>query len=232
MDDANRLADLSGQLADPARAAMVLSLMDGSLRPTADLQLAANVSASSASTHLSKLVKARILTTFKQGRVKSYRISNGAVAHAVEALTIISSPRIVIGQVARSSINPFSFARTCYDHLAGRLGVELVAALQAKRLLVPVERGYELTGDGERWLESMGINGGELRAERRQFALQCLDYTERKPHLAGALGAALLARMIEMKWLAKSRIPRALRLTVQGRKELAKRLNIDIPEFR
>ena len=132
MDDAKNLAALTGQLADPARAAMILSLMDGSSRPTGELQMSANISPSSASTHLSKLVNAKVLSVMKRGRLKYYRISNAAVAHAIEALTVIASPGTAIQQVARSSINPFSFARTCYDHLAGKLGVEIVGALLGK----------------------------------------------------------------------------------------------------
>lgn len=229
MEDAKKLADISGHFADPARAAMVLSLMDGAVRSTADLQLAANVSASSASMHLSKLVGSRILTVLKQGRVKYYRISNAVVAHAVESLTIAASPASAIRQIARSPVNPFAFARTCYDHLAGRIGVEVTNALQAKAFLVPTANSYELTEEGSEWMNSLGIDCAALRSQRRQFAPQCLDYTERRSHLAGALGAALLLRMIELNWFARSRVPRALRLTVQGKIELGKRLNINIP---
>lgn len=229
MDDAEKLADLTGNLADPARAAMILTLMDGSIRPTGDLQLAADVSASSASMHLSRLVDARILKTLKQGRVKYYRISNAAVAHAIEALTIIASPGAHLRQIARSPLNPFSFARTCYDHLAGKLGVEIASAAQAASFLVPTGKSYELTERGDGWLQSLGINSAGVRRERRQFAPQCLDYTERQSHLAGALGAALLRRLIELNWVAKSRVPRAIRLTIKGKVELRERLGIDFP---
>jgi len=229
VDDAKKLADLSGHLADPARAAMVLALMDGTVRPTGDLQLAANVSAASASMHLSKLVSARILTVRKHGRVKYYRISNAAVAHAIEALTIVASPGTLLRQLARSALNPFAFARTCYDHLAGRLGVEIVSGLQAKGILLPAGNCYQLTEEGDHWLKSIDIDSASLHRERRQFAPQCLDYTERRPHLAGALGAAILRRMIELNWLARSRVPRALRVTIQGKVELRNKLDINIP---
>lgn len=228
MDDATKLADFTGQLADPARAAMVLRLMDGEPRPTGDLRESANVSPSSASMHLSKLVNARILTTHKHGRTKYYRISSAAVAHAIEALTVVASPGTVFRQVARSALNPFAFARTCYDHLAGRLGVEIVIALQTRRLLVPAGKRYELTEKGAEWLESLDISPDSLRQERRQFAPQCLDYTERRPHLAGSLGAALLRRMIELNWVAKSRVPRAVRVTIEGKVQLSKLLGINV----
>jgi DNA-binding transcriptional ArsR family regulator len=230
MDDAKKLASLSGQLADPARAAIVLSLMDGSSQPTGELQAAANISPSSASIHLSKLVNARVLSVIKRGRLKYYRISNAAVAHAIEALTIIASPGTAVRQVARSSMNPFSFARTCYDHLAGKLGVEIVAAMQRKEIIEPAGKLFEVTDGGLEWLHEFGIDCHALLAERRLFATQCLDFTERRYHLGGALGAAFLSRMMELEWLASSRVPRSVRLTTKGRTNLGKKFDLEFSD--
>src|SRR5215471_935859 len=119
--EAGDLARLSAQFADPARARMVMRLMDGGSRSAGELGLAANVSPSSASGHLSKLVSSGILTGSKVGRQKHYRIATAAVAHAVEALLCLTSPATALRNAARSPLNPFAFARTCYDHLAGRL---------------------------------------------------------------------------------------------------------------
>ncbi|HSS98870.1 MAG TPA: helix-turn-helix transcriptional regulator [Terriglobales bacterium] len=226
MDDAKNLATLSGQLADPARAAIVLNLMDGSSQPTGELQVAANVSPSSASAHLSKLVNAKVLSVVKHGRLKYYRISSAAVAHAIEALTVVASPAAV-RRVARSSINPFSFARTCYDHLAGKLGVEIVSALQGKKIIRAAGKAFDVTDAGYEWLQDFGLDCDALREERRLLATQCLDFTERRYHLGGALGAAFLSRMIQLEWLAKSRVPRSVRLTTKGMAELGKRLNLE-----
>jgi predicted transcriptional regulator len=223
-DEAKRLADLSAHLADPARAAMVLKLMDGSSRPTGELMLEANLSSSSASIHLAKLVRARLLKVTKAGRNKYYRITTAAVAHAVEALDTIASPRAAVRVVVRSRLNPFAFARTCFDHLAGKIGVQLANALQKEGLLRISGRNYEVTEKGVRWFSDFGINLGELQAGRRRLAPQCLDFTERHPHIAGALGAALLQRMIELDWIRKTRVPRAVRLTATGRTELGRRL--------
>jgi DNA-binding transcriptional ArsR family regulator len=227
MDEANQLAKLSAQLADPVRAGIVVSLMDGSSRPTGELQISGNVSPSSASTHLSKLVSARILTVVKQGRVKYYRIATAAVAHAVEALSIVASPGTVIQRTARSSLNPFSFARTCYDHLAGKLGVEIVTAIQRMNVIRASGKNYEVTASGSLWLKEMGIDWQELQSGRRLLATQCLDFTERRHHLSGALGAALLERMIELGWIVKSRVPRAVRLSAKGKVELRERLCLE-----
>jgi DNA-binding transcriptional ArsR family regulator len=229
-EEAKELAQLSAQLADPARATMIMSLMDGSARSAGELGLTANVSPSSASGHLAKLVNSRILTDSKQGRHKYYRIATAAVAHAVEALQIVASPNTVLRQVGQSTLNPFAFARTCYDHLAGKLGVEVTASLQRQKILSLAGKGYEITGKGSDWLEEFGINCQELKLERRQLALQCLDFTERRPHLSGALGAALLARMIELDWIAKTRIPRSVRLTSKGKTELSRKLHIVFTE--
>jgi DNA-binding transcriptional ArsR family regulator len=227
MDEANQVAKFSAQLADPVRAAIVVSLMDGSSQPTGELQIAANVSASSASMHLSKLVGARILTVVKQGRVKYYRIATAAVAHAVEALSIVASSGTVIQTAARSSLNPFAFARTCYDHLAGKLGVAIVTAIQREKIIRASGESYEVTASGSDWLNEMGIDWQDLQSGRRLFATRCLDFTERRHHLSGALGAALLERMLELNWIVKSRVPRAVRLSAKGKMELSERLHLD-----
>jgi DNA-binding transcriptional ArsR family regulator len=227
MDAAEQLANLSAQLADPARAAIVLSLMDGGSQPTGALQISASVSASSASNHLSRLVDAGVLTVAKRGRLKYYRIATAAVAHAIEALSVVASPAAAIQMAARSPINPFSFARTCYDHLAGKLGVEIAVALLREDFIRPAGKHYEVTEAGYGWLDEMGIHCAQLRLQRRSFASQCLDFTERRHHLSGALGAVLLARMIEQGWLLRSRVPRAVRLTAKGKIELGKRLHLD-----
>lgn len=230
MDEANELAKLSAQLADPARATMVVSLMDGAARPTGELQIAANVSPSSASMHLSKLVAARILTVVKRGRLKYYRIATAAVAHAVEALTIVASPGTAVQKAARSSLNPFAFARTCYDHLAGKMGVVVVTALQGEQFIRAQGSGYEVTARGAEWLRELGIDCDELARGKRAFAAQCLDFTERRHHLAGALGAAWLDRLVELDWIVRSRVPRAVRLTGKGKVELSKRLRLRFTE--
>jgi DNA-binding transcriptional ArsR family regulator len=224
--EAEDLAKVSAQFADPARAAMVISLMDGSSRSAGELGLVANVSPSSASGHLSKLVNSGILTDSKIGRQKRYRITTAAIARAVEALLVAASPITALKHIGTSSLNPFAFARTCYDHLAGKLGVEVTAALESQKMIRRTEKGFEVTLRGYEWLDELEIDWRQSKLEKREFALQCLDFTERRPHLAGALGAALCARMIALGWLAKTRVPRSVRLTAEGQKQLSKRLQL------
>ncbi len=224
--ESDDLAKLASQFADPARARMVVTLMDGSSRSAGELGFVANVSPSSASGHLSKLVDSGVLTVLKLGRQKYYRIATAAVARAVEALQVIASPGTALRQLGRSSLNPFAFARTCYDHLAGRLGVEITAALERHRLIRFTEHAFEVTGAGFDWLDALEIDWRKLKSEKRAFALARLDFTERRPHLAGALGAALCARWIDLGWLIKTRVPRVVRLTAEGRNALSAKLAI------
>ena len=224
--EADDLAKVAAQFADPARAKMVVSLMDGSSRSAGDLGLAANVSPSSASGHLSKLASSGLLTVSKMGRQKYYRLTTAAVARAVEALQVIASPGRPLAHMGASVLSPFAFARTCYDHLAGKLGVEITAALERQRIIRRRETAFEVTGHGFDWLDRLEIDCRKLKAEKRAFAPQCLDLTERRPHIAGALGSALCARFIEAGWLVKTRVPRVVRLTAQGSSELSKRLHI------
>ena len=226
-DNAAPIAELATQLADPSRVKLVLTLMDGNARAASELAFAANLSAPSASMHLAKLVRAHILTVKSQGRNKYYRISGSAMAHAIEAISVAAaSPVSVKGRHPSRRFqfaNPWAFARTCYDHLAGRLGVELADALLRHEYLVISGGAYKVTPEGETFLSELGIDCSQLYG-RRVFATQCLDWTERRSHIGGALGALLLSALLRKGWLANSRVPRLVRLTGRGESELSRQL--------
>lgn len=226
MDEEKILADLAARLADRSRATMVVSLMDGSSRPGSELALLASLSAPSASMHLSKLVQGGVLSVRSQGRNKYYRIATPAMAHAIEALGVASSIGIRDQSRRRLFVNPWGVARTCYDHLAGKLGVELALALQRRAYIKVKGREFELTPAGELWLEEFGVDWRALKSMKRSFAPQCLDWTERRYHIAGALGSALLNRMLELRWLKKSWAPRLIRLTAKGELGLNQMLSV------
>jgi DNA-binding transcriptional ArsR family regulator len=231
MDDGAKLAELAAQLADRSRTKMVLSLMDGSSRPASELALLANLSAASASMHLAKLVRAGILVAKSQGRNKYYRIATPAMGHAVEALGVASLSVTNHAPSGRALFtNPWAFARTCYDHLAGKLGVELALALQRRAYLTAAGRAFELTAAGEIWLAEMGIHRKALDTRKRLFAPECLDWTERRYHIAGALGSALLVRMFELGWLKKGWAPRLVKLTAKGEIELKRTLSLVVAD--
>jgi DNA-binding transcriptional ArsR family regulator len=226
MDEDAKLADLAAQFAHRSRTTMVLSLMGGDSRPASELALLANLSAPSASMHLAKLVRAGILSVKSQGRSKYYRIATPAMAHAIEAFGAASSLTIQSKTERKLFANPWGFARTCYDHLAGRLGVELALALQRRAYVMAEGRDFDLTRAGRIWLKEFGVDWRALKNEKRSFAPQCLDWTEQRYHIAGALGSVLLIRMFELGWLKKAWAPRLLRLTTKGEIELSRRLSV------
>src|SRR5690242_17369491 len=172
------LASTAALIADPARAAMLTLLLDARPRSAGELALSANVSAQSASMHLSQLLAGGFLKVSREGRHRYYCIANPDIAHAVEALGTISTAKPYKPSAANRDL---CFARTCYDHLAGELGVRLTAALEQRRALLPSgEREYELTQAGHDLLARWEIDIDSLRKTRRTFARRCLDWTERR----------------------------------------------------
>jgi len=221
------ISSVAELLAEPARAGMLVALLEGRALPAGELAMIAGVSAQSASAHLSKLVDGGLLRVQSEGRHRYYRIANAEVGHAIEALGTISTMpnRSTIPQ--RPEADALRAARSCYDHLAGRVAVELRKALEESKIIVPVGgRDYQVSSRGERWFREMGIDVGALRSLRRAFARQCLDWTERTPHVAGALGRALYERLLELGWIAPRPGTRAVRVTHRGARELQARFRI------
>ena len=214
------LASTAALIADPARAAMLTLLLDDRPRSAGELALGANVSAQSASMHLAQLLEGGLIAVSPQGRHRFYRIASSGVAHAVEALGAISTP----GRYMPSGANQaLCRARTCYDHLAGELGVRLTEAMERKGMLsAKGQREFELTSCGEELLKGWKINPAELRNSRRCFARRCMDWTERREHLAGAVGAAICDKFFELRWIRRDRRSRAVHVLPQGEREFAR----------
>jgi DNA-binding transcriptional ArsR family regulator len=205
-----RISTAAAMLAEPARAAMVLALMDGRARRAKALALDAGVTPQTASVHLKKLVGARILRWQGQGREKHFRIAGRAVAEAVEALAEINAAPPPAARELR-------FARCCYDHLAGILGVGVT-----EQLLRP----------GNTVLRDVGIDSAALASARRPLFRCCTDWTERRPHVAGALGAALLHHYLDDGWLLRVEDSRKLLVTPRGRALFPKVVGVDDALFR
>jgi DNA-binding transcriptional ArsR family regulator len=228
------MAVVAELIGEPARSGMLIALLDGRSLPAGELALRAGVSAQSASGHLSKLVGGGLLAVQSAGRHRYYKIASPEVAHALEVLGAISTvarpanmmPAVMImGAQARALCS----ARSCYDHLAGRIAVELAAALESSRVIRRCgDTEYEFGPKGEAWFENLGVDVEALRRGRRSFARQCLDWTERRPHLAGALGAALCARLLALGWVARRPKTRALRITQPGVREFRRRFGIAV----
>jgi DNA-binding transcriptional ArsR family regulator len=212
------LASTASLIADPARAAMLTLLLDGCQYSAGELARTASVSAQSASMHLAQLLEGGFVLVSQEGRHRYYRIASAVVAQAIEALGVISTP---VKSGASRKPDALRYARTCYDHLAGELAVRLAEALGSKGALVSGSgREYELTGRGEEFFAKWQIDVKKLRRTRRIFALRCVDWTERRDHVAGALGAAMFQKLLEFRWITRGRGSRMVRVTLAGRREL------------
>ena len=221
------VAAVAELIGEPARAAILVALVDGLSRSAGELARAAGISAPSASGHLGKLVLGGLLSVESEGRHRWYRLSGPDVGHAIEALGAISTrpPRQDARRPAKTT--PLREIRSCYDHLAGRIAVELARALETSRVIrVRGARDYELGPAGRAFLERLGVDAAAVQRQHRLFARRCLDWTERRPHVAGALGAALYSRFRTLGWLAPLPGTRALRLTHRGAREMRDRFGI------
>lgn len=205
------MATVAAAIGDRARAAILNRLMDGRGLPAGALARLAGVSPPTASSHLSRLLAAGLVRARLQGRHRYYELASPRVAEVLEALSLISPPLPVRSLRQGMAAQSMRQARSCYDHLAGRLGVALRdGLLESGSLVIIDERDHALTDLGRARLHAIGIDTGQLTAQRRAFARSCLDWSERRPHLAGALPAALLRAMLQAGWLVRRRDDRGL----------------------
>jgi DNA-binding transcriptional ArsR family regulator len=214
------LAAVGRMLGDSHRARFVLALVGGEELTAGELAARSGASSSLASAHLTKLLEAGLVRAEKRGRERHYRMASPQVAQAVEGLLAIAPARKATGLRESARGKAIQRARTCYDHLAGELGVSLVDAMEHERLLDPLEHGWGVTARGERRLGQLGLELGALRRAHRTFIRPCLDWTQRRPHVAGALGAAITQRFFELGWIERLPGSRAVRVTPQGEREL------------
>jgi DNA-binding transcriptional ArsR family regulator len=222
------LANAARLLAEPARAAILLKLMGGRAVPAGELALAAHISPQTASEHLAQLAEAGFVTAQRQGRHRYYELANEEVAYAVESLLMLSSPSESGDRTIGPALGTLQHARTCYSHLAGWLGVAIADALQREGYLIAATpRAFVVTDHGHAWFEQRGIAVPCAQGVASpKVARQCLDWTERRPHLAGTLGVAMHKRFVELGWIAALRRSRAVRVTLEGREEFSKHLRI------
>ena len=214
---------------DPGRASILMSLLGGVALPAGQLAMIANVSPQTASSHLSQLVEGRLLTVEQQGRHRYYRIAGVEVAHAIEALMALNPHRNTAPISSASRIpESLAYARTCYSHLAGRLAIEIADALEKHGVLVRSDANlFSLTQCGERWLRDFGIPVTASQIRKSRFAKRCLDWSQRRHHIAGQLGSAMLDRFRQLKWIAPLRDSRAVRLTLEGQRGFRQVLGLD-----
>ncbi len=224
MTTINALSEIAALMGDPARAAMLSLLMDGRAHTASDLALSAGVTAQTASGHLARMAEAGLLAVRAQGRNRFYRLASPDVAHAIESLMALAGTRAPpASKAAAWRRDPdLRFCRTCYDHLAGQVGIAVTDSLTQHGHLEPKgARDWKLTASGELFCARVGVDLDRARrAGTRHFARQCLDWSERRPHISGALGAAIADTFFKKGWAEKLRRGRTVRLTDSGRRAL------------
>ncbi|MFD7612140.1 ArsR/SmtB family transcription factor [Streptomyces sp. NPDC059828] len=225
------LAALAALLADRTRAAMCLALLDGRAWTAGELARHAGVAQSTASEHLGKLVAGGLLAEERQGRHRYARLADARAAHLVEELAAYTAPVAEPPRSLRTANAQSAMARgrTCYDHLAGRLGIAITEAMTARGLLLQ-DTGFALTDAGLEWFRDAGIalpHGG-----RRPLARACLDWTERRSHLAGVAGAELCRHVLAVGWCIRIGSQRAVKVTPDGERALRELLDIESEALR
>ncbi len=223
----DRFASITALIAEPSRARMLWNLLDGRALTATELATAANVSPQSASNHLAKLTEANLLVAEHQGRHRYYRFARPEVAYVIESIANLIAPVQPFHQPERVA-QEIRYARSCYDHLAGQVAIELMKTfIQAEFVRETGQKSIQVTDRGWEWFATLGIEQEEMKkTSRRLLARTCLDWTERKPHLAGALGAELLKKFIELGWIRRKTNSRVVILTNIGRAQLHQQLGV------
>ena len=214
------LTEITALIGDPSRLVMLLSLLGGRALPAGDLARSAHISPQTASTHLAKMIKGGLLVQEPFGRHKYFRLASPDVANALEALLAIAPSKPLRSLRESHQVHALQLARTCYDHLAGKLGVSLTDRLLESGFLMKSDKDFILTETGKARLQNFGVEVEKKPKSRRCFARQCLDWSERRCHLAGSLGAALTQRLFDLKWIEYLSDGRAVRVTAAGKKGL------------
>lgn len=215
MHETPDIAAVAGVVADPTRARMLAALMDGRARTATELALEGGVAASTASSHLTRLRESGLVALASQGRHRYYRLAGTEVASALEGLMNLA-PRGRRAARPGPADQRLRHARVCYDHLAGEAGVALLERMRARRFISGTDEDLVLTPAGEAWCGRIGLDLTELRSHRRRLCRACLDWSERRTHLAGALGAALLERLFALRYATRERGGRRVLLSPRG----------------
>jgi DNA-binding transcriptional ArsR family regulator len=222
-------ARIAAAIGEPARARMLYALLDGRARTSTELAIVGEVSPSTASVHLARLAEQRLVTVLSQGKHRYYSLAGPSIARALEALTVAAGG--VRSEFVPGAPTHLRSARTCYDHMAGHTAVLLRDRFEKLQWLSPNPSdgsSYDLTRSGSEAFAKIGIDVESVRALRRRFAYACFDWSERRPHIGGALGGAILQAALKQKWFVQDLDSRALTVTALGRRQLTSRFGLQI----
>jgi len=213
-------------IGDATRASILWNLLDGKAFTATELAIAIETSAQNISMHLGKLLDANLISVEKQGRHKYYRFLNKEVAYAVEAMANLIPKPEISAKKKTENYPPIKYCRTCYDHLAGKIGVALAESLLEQKIIIEKNNTFEVTSEGEKWLSDFGVNIGDAKKQKRIFLKPCLDWSERRYHIAGSVGTLLLNKMLEQDWIRRTKDSRVIIITAKGEKEMLKSFKI------
>lgn len=219
------IAAVASTIGDPVRALILMTLLDGTERPASELALRAGTSPSACTAHLKRLIAAGLIVGRRAGRHHFFRLASPDIGRALETLAAIAPARRIATLRQSTSMDRMRIARSCYDHLAGRLGVAVTEALTESGALQATSDGFSL-GPRREVFERLGVDLDWAHAQRRAFARACLDWTERRPHIAGSIGAAIRDRFLSQRWVTRSRADRSLTITERGEESLERLLGI------
>ena len=228
MDAEDLFVSITAVICEPTRAKMLWNLLDGRAHTAGELAIVAEISSTSASNHLSKLLKADVVKVETQGRHRYYSLSKPEVAYVIESLASLNVDKNKEKYKPKSPQNGIRFCRTCYDHLAGYVAIKILESLEKNKHLIKTETAYDVTTKGWRFFSEFGIVKQTFTKNRRPLTRQCLDWSERRPHLAGQLGADLLDKMREKKWFRNVQFSRELVLSAKGSKDLYDLFNVTL----
>jgi DNA-binding transcriptional ArsR family regulator len=224
------IAEIAALVGDPARATIVSALLDGRALTASELAFAARIAPQTASTHLAKLTEAGLLSVVRSGRHRYFRLASPTVAEMIDGIVAVALEKRPRYRPLSPQARALGAARICYDHLAGRLSVDLTDSFVARKYVVLDDGAAEITTAGSRFFTEFGIELPTLRSTRRHLCRLCLDWTERRPHIAGAVGAAITARYFDLGWLERMQRSHAVIVTPLGRRGFQKTFGIDASE--
>lgn len=222
------MAEIASLLGETSRATMLASMMDGRFHTASELAYMAAIKPQTASFHLAKLVEGKLVKVEKQGRHRYFQLADEEIAHLLESFLAISPPPEVRSLKQSSQMKLLQGARTCYDHLAGKLGVQLTESLVNAGYLQLGEKEFLITSKGAHFFTDFGLDLDDLKRKRRSFSHACLDWSERRYHLAGSLGQGILTHLLSLGWVTRVPSIRAIKVTEKGRAGFKEVFQLDV----